>query len=168
MSVRKLHKHFLRVAILSGPLFVEGHVDPIVTPEVAYVQVVITTCNPKEKLTSNTILARSTWFGSHPWFSPWGPARTAPLYLDNAVRSISPSAATGDLWNTMRDSLSSLSRGRCSCMLLKVTPLVFRTISGSFLSHVHFQLVDANQIQYTQLSSPTPSVLGNIASVAQL
>ena len=37
--VRKLHTHFLHVAILSGPLFVEGHVDIIVTPELGFVQV---------------------------------------------------------------------------------------------------------------------------------
>ena len=37
--VRKLHTHFLHVAILSGPLFVEGHVDAIVTPELGFVQV---------------------------------------------------------------------------------------------------------------------------------
>ena len=45
--VRKPHKHSLHIAILSGPLFVEGHVDAIVTPELGFVQVVIATCNPR-------------------------------------------------------------------------------------------------------------------------
>ena len=55
MCVRKLHKRLLHVANFSGP--VEVHVDAIVTPELGFVQVVITTCNPLEKLTLNTILA---------------------------------------------------------------------------------------------------------------
>ena len=39
------------------PLFVESHVDAIVTPELRFAPVVIATCNPIEKLTPNTMVA---------------------------------------------------------------------------------------------------------------
>ena len=58
VSVRKLHKHNLHVAILTGPLFVEGLlVNAIVTPELGFVQIVVTTCNQLEKLNPYTIVA---------------------------------------------------------------------------------------------------------------
>ena len=123
VSIRKLPKHLLHVAILSGPLFVEGLVDAIAIPKLGCVQVVITTCNPIEKLTPYRIFTATRGLVLTRWQN--GPVRTVPMYLDSTAYSISPSAATADLWNTVRDSLSSLSRGRCSRMLLKVMPFVF-------------------------------------------
>ena len=105
---QKLHKHFLHVAILSGPLVVEGHVDAIVTLEPGFEQVVITTCNPIEKLTPNTIVAAAPGLVLIIWQCA---AITVPVNIDHTVHSTSLSAATADLQNTMRDSKSSLSRG---------------------------------------------------------
>ena len=58
VSVRKLHKHNLHVTILTGPLFVEGLlVAAIVTPELGFVQIVVTTSTQLEKLDPYTIVA---------------------------------------------------------------------------------------------------------------
>ena len=116
---------------------------------------------PNRKTHSIHDLHRYPWFGSHSMAN--GPVRTVPLYLENTAYSISPSAATADLWNTVRDSLSSLSRGRCSRMLLKVMPFVFRSNSVSFQSHVQLPVGRCgSNTARTQRSSPTPTVMSNI------
>ena len=141
VSVRKLHKHFLYVTLLPGPLFIEGrNASEIVIPELGFTQVTH----------SNHDLCRHTRFGSQ---SRWRPAITVPTYRDNTVHSISPSAATADHQNTMRDYLSPFSRGRCSRMLSKVMPHDFRSVSGSLVTRTFPVGMCGTNTIHTQLSS---------------
>ena len=77
------------------------------------------------------------------------------MYHDNTVHSISPSAATADHQNTMRDSLSSFSRGRCSRMLYD-----FRSVSGSLVTRT-FPVGWCGTNTIHTATQPTPTVMRN-------